>query len=464
MNESRYNFYLNNDEDNIHLIYNAFKNTLISDDDCKVQNFLKQCKNNIEFNPKYLTKNEYNDLVSSGIIISDETNEKQLAIDRNKKRLELLNQKKEILSLVIAPTLRCNFKCYYCFESLNTRKNDEFISTEVQNDIINFIRKSIEDNHIKRVNITWYGGEPLILPDTIFSMQKQINELCNTNNIRIDSSIITNGILLSPQVCDLLYGLGIKRVQITIDGPEQIHNKRRYYPVNPSNNYNQILNSILKSNNNIRFQIRVNIDETNKDYIFDLIDDLIRHKILLYKKNVSIYTAPVLSNNITDLPQKEFFVLQDQIRYYLMKKFNEINYYQISKVKLKFLYPQMGGELNCGYGVFRNSWVISYNGDVFRCWESVGQEEHKVGSIKDLLADFGYSIFERIKLDSKTFEIWDCFDCKFFPICISRCPWNFTKNKRCTGWKNALEYRLLNQYKLFLNDPKIYEKTPFNMR
>ena len=111
--------------------------------------------------------------------------------------------------------------------------------------------------------------------------------------------------------------------------------------------------------------------------------------------------------------------------------------------------------------MYPNSWVISYNGDVFRCWETVGQKEHAVGKMEDLLEDFGHSIFNKIKLDNQTFEKWGCFDCKFFPICGSRCPWDFVKNKKCTEWKSMLEYRLLNQYKLFLKDSEIFENVPF---
>lgn len=392
--------------------------------------------------------------------------EKKLAIDINKKRLGILQKKNEVLSLVITPTLRCNFKCFYCFESINTRKNEEIISIEVQNDIINFIAKSIRENHVKIIKITWYGGEPLMQSHIIFSIQGKINEICKLYNVKIDSNIVTNGILLSPETCNMLYEYGICKVQVTVDGPEHIHNKRRYYPENPTNNYNLILENILKSNENIQFNIRVNIDETNKNDIFDLIDDLIKRKIWPHKKNVFIYTALVSSSNKTnyDWSKKEFTVLQDRIRRYLVDQYNKITH--TNKAKLNFNYPIFGGKTGCGYSVFRNTWVISYNGDVFRCWESVGQKELAVGTMKDLLKDFGHSIFEKVKLDNQIFERWGCFDCKFFPICGAGCPWDFLpggEERRCTEWKNGLEYRLLDQYKKFLKEPELFQKVPLNI-
>ena len=87
--------------------------------------------------------------------------------------------------------------------------------------------------------------------------------------------------------------------------------------------------------------------------------------------------------------------------------------------------------------------------------------------MKDLLEDFGQSIFEKMKLDNQTFERWGCFECKYFPICASNCPWDnlidsSNNGRRCTKWKSLLEYRLLNQYKLFLKEPEIFNSVPFN--
>jgi len=466
MKESNYNFYINDDKENIHIIYNILKNKLILDEDCKIQKFIRKCNGDIQLNSDIISEKIFNNLVSSGIIVSNDIEERQIVIDANKKRLEKQHNKNDLLSLVITPTLQCNFRCYYCFESIKIRKNEDILSTKLQNDIIGFILESITQNHIKEVNIIWYGGEPLIQQQIIFSMQNKINAICKLYNVKFSSVIITNGLLLTPEISELLVEHGIRKAQITLDGPETIHNNRRVYPADPKNNYNIILDNILKANENIRINIRINIDNANKALIFSLIDDLIKRKIWPFKKNVSLFMAKVRSNDRkVNLSNKEFAVFEDEIRYYLMNKYNEIT--QTNEAKLRFLFPINGGDIRCGYDVFRNSWVISWNGDVFRCWESVGCKEHSVGTMEDLLKDFGQSIFEKIKVDNQTFERWGCFDCKYLPVCSGGCPWDFlnkSKNeRRCTKWKNILEYRLLNQYKLFLKEPGIFKNIPFNV-
>ena len=462
MKESKYNFFINDSNDDIYLIYNALKNTLISDNDCRVQRFIKQSKGDIVFNPECITHEEYLELISSGVIVSNETDEKQVAIDINQRRLDILQKEKDFLYLVITPTLQCNFQCYYCFESTNIRKDTNSMGLEVQNDIIDFVTKSITENHIKKVAITWYGGEPLIQLPIIISMQKKINEICQLYDIKANSSsMITNGILLSDESVDLLYESGIREIQVTIDGPEHVHNRRRYYPADPTNNYNSIMRSIVNSIERIRYAIRVNIDNSNKNLIFALIDNLIERGIWPHK-NVHLRMAYVNSDCNKGFSISEFTILHDKIRVYLMDKYNEIK--QTNEAKLDFLYPKYGGKAVCGYGTSKNSWVISYNGDVFRCWEAVGIKEHSVCTIKNLLEDFGRSVFEKIKLGNAICERWGCFDCKYFPICGLTCPWDFIdEGRRCTEWKSILEYKILNQYKQFLKNPEIFNKVPFKV-
>lgn len=62
------------------------------------------------------------------------------------------------LSLTIAPTSDCNFRCIYCFQK--DKHDHEYMSDELQTSIVNFVNKHA--NHIHTLNIIWYGGEPLL--------------------------------------------------------------------------------------------------------------------------------------------------------------------------------------------------------------------------------------------------------------------------------------------------------------
>ncbi len=59
---------------------------------------------------------------------------------------------------------------------------------ETQVDILNFIESQI--GHLDSLNITWYGGEPLLELERILSLSKQMLRLCKKNNVRYFSSIL----------------------------------------------------------------------------------------------------------------------------------------------------------------------------------------------------------------------------------------------------------------------------------
>ena len=67
------------------------------------------------------------------------------------------------LILTINPTLACNFACPYCFEKQHP---DIFMNGTIENKIINFINLH---KGAKILDVTWFGGEPLLAFDRIVS-------------------------------------------------------------------------------------------------------------------------------------------------------------------------------------------------------------------------------------------------------------------------------------------------------
>jgi uncharacterized protein len=128
-----------------------------------------------------------------------------------RKKIQFLAESfdKEYLDLVIIPTLSCNFNCPYCFEG---KKTNIYITKEVENDIIKFIK---ERPFTKRISLTWYGGEPLIRFDKI----KEIYYLIR-NQIKADivsQSLITNGFLINDSMLLFFKQTRLDTIQITLD-------------------------------------------------------------------------------------------------------------------------------------------------------------------------------------------------------------------------------------------------------
>ncbi len=87
------------------------------------------------------------------------------------------------LDITIAPTMRCNFNCSYCFEGDN--KSFSKMSAEVENAIIQYIVKKKQST--ERLILRWFGGEPLLAFDKILSISSRLDTAksrisCKYNN------------------------------------------------------------------------------------------------------------------------------------------------------------------------------------------------------------------------------------------------------------------------------------------
>lgn len=190
--------------------YNVFFNTLygsatLVDDNFALKNIKQQDKQTIQI----LQTNKH--------FIEDEINE--LDLIRSQNKLQRFNER--TLELTILPTMNCNLYCQYCYEN---RKNITMTDSNIQT-IYKFIKNKI--HHINALSILWFGGEPLLATRQIENLSKKIISLTSKHNVRFRNSIITNGTLLSDEICKKLIRCAIKDVQITLDGPPTIHNKRK---------------------------------------------------------------------------------------------------------------------------------------------------------------------------------------------------------------------------------------------
>lgn len=76
------------------------------------------------------------------------------------------------MSLTIIPTDRCNFRCLYCYQS-DTYHD---MSEDVAKSILKMIKNS---KSLRKLHISWFGGEPLCNKDLVISLMKDINTVCN---------------------------------------------------------------------------------------------------------------------------------------------------------------------------------------------------------------------------------------------------------------------------------------------
>ena len=162
----------------------------------------------------YSDTDEY---VRKGYLVHPEEEKKLF----NRKYLDFMDARaKDELQLFFVPWYSCNFSCDYCYQSDYTPHGAE-ISTDVINAFFSYIGSEFAG---RRKYITLFGGEPLMPGGT---SKERIGYLLQEAGRRsLDVAIVTNGYTLS-EYLPLLNKTVIREIQVTLDGPEKIHNLRR---------------------------------------------------------------------------------------------------------------------------------------------------------------------------------------------------------------------------------------------
>jgi uncharacterized protein len=344
-------------------------------------------------------------LVEGGYLVPDGIDEVAVLRSRGiKHRLEGV-----ALVLTIAPTLACNFSCDYCFENQSNIRMDE--ATEQA--LLAFSDRQM--NHVGQVRLCWFGGEPTLCLPTIERLQNAFQQLAAKHQIDfVPASIITNGYLLDGAMAHRLAGMGIQLAQVTLDGPEEIHDQRRKLH-SGKGTFRRIVDNLAQAADILTIGVRINVDRDNIDSAYEVIEILDRKGIL---PKVNVHFAQVNSTgaacvNIRDrcFAAEEFSQRQVQ----LYRRLFDRGIYHVD-------YPQVFGGVYCG-AVTERSYVVSPTGRLFKCWEQLSMElTHSVGDI------FSPETTDAQKQTIAAFKSWDPFQmtecrvCDILPICLGGCP------------------------------------------
>ena len=319
------------------------------------------------------------------------------------------------LSLVLVPTTGCNFACPYCFEK---DKRHSVMSDETIDKIISFINGH---KKAKRLNVTWYGGEPLM---GLGAIKKIYSKLLREISIPLSrQGIITNGYLLSRDVILFLKDVGVSFIQITLDGVKENHNKTRMLLSGGRQTYDTIISnieSIFSLHPECRVSVRVNINKENIGDFSILYQQLNER---WNNKDVYIYPGFIREDTKDGLSLcSRCIVPNEHIEYYLSLKEQGVNV---------DLFPRHCNSRGCIINTL-NSYIIGPDGEVYKCWNDVSNKDKIIGNIgDDQLINEG--LLFKYACDCSPFEDKRCEDCSVFPICQGGCGWYRFRNKYENG-------------------------------
>ena len=354
---------------------------------------------------------------------------------RNKKALTPVESGFPISSITIDLTTGCNLGCDYCFSGGCKEYQVSNLTFEQGKKTIDWLFLESTRGDEKMVDISFWGGEPLIRWDLLKELVLYAEEKAKEFGIRVIFGGTTNVTLLTPDKFDFMDDHGICFL-LSIDGIKEHHDKHRKYKDGRSSwdiidkNATEILKRWPDQ------QVRMSYSVENLDGI---IDDL---NYLYDKGFYDIVYSPVSEGDWTDerleVLKEKWVEIGD---WYVDKKKNG------SKIRLKFLEDacrcingvSREGQSPCGAG--RGYVGIDTEGAIRACHRFHKFEDTRPWYEQEtIVGHIDYGILNQewrdnfIKWDAKKDMPESCHDCEaYLSSCVGGCwatNWDLTGDLR----------------------------------
>lgn len=358
-----------------------------------------------------------------------------------KAKFNMIKFSQPALGLTVVTTLDCNLRCQYCYQGEPPKK---YADTETEDGIMNFIRDRTAKTSYKQVHVTWYGGEPLLNIKFIYSLSEKILKLCKEQHMNYQAMIVTNGTILNRAIVKKLKKYHVTGLQLTIDGPQEVHDKRRPFSNPVKSSYKMIMRNIESVLGIIPIQVRINVDKTNSEAVIVLLEEFEKRDWLKNSRDISFYIGYT-----RDWTTKCSHVISDC---FSMREYSqaEISFQKLLLAKgmnLNNLYP-VNRFFSCG-AISPHSYVIDPGGELHKCWSDVGNANAYIGDVKHPVSLYG-KLLDWLSFDPLR-EGSLCRECEFFPLCAGGCPYVAIHQKEkmaedshynCTPWKILMREKI----------------------
>ncbi len=346
---------------------------------------------------------ELRPLIEQDVLVPEEVDER----DRIRYLIASTRFDYSVMEVMLLTTRACDFRCTYCTEAGHYAGT--YMDAGVARGAVAYVKRTCETRGTRHLTVGFYGGEPLLNVPAMVLLADALREALDLSRIHLTLFAITNGYGLTDAVFARLAGAGIQHFQITLDGPEEIHDARRPL-ANGSGTWRRIVENAVRMLEDPRLKglsIRINVDAHSAPWIPQLLDDLQARGLLDDRKRVQVYIAPVVpSPEPLDDWNRHVLWGEEKARVFagLWEAMDERD---IPVTAFPNVYP-------CGLTVEWGS-LIDPSGDIYACAGFLGVSEY----IKGHLPEGGVSPRHmRILLEEPRDQ---CLDCLWVPICGGGC-------------------------------------------
>ncbi len=348
---------------------------------------------------------------------------------------QLHQDQKKNLVFVIMPTYDCNLRCGYCFQDhlRQDPANAGFLrgmTPEVARRIVAAmadIKRRVgweEGRHQQSIGL--FGGEPL-LPESRAAVEVFVDDVCRRQGQGMWA--VSNGTHL--EAYEDLLGPGlIETLQITLDGPREMHDSRRF-DRDGQGSFDDIEKGIqLALDHGCAIDVRINVDVRNIDDVSILMTTFDENGWLAYD-GFSVEAAPVHRGGpeATQDVMFGFLQLTRELRRLTDEAHPDVALVTTSDSSLRDSIQQ---SMETGTIPARSgSFCSAYNGmyvfdalsDVYACWEKTANPAQRIGRVT---ADGAYRANLTIE------PLWRSRSIAVHPVC-SVCPYGLWCGGGCAS-------------------------------
>ena len=237
------------------------------------------------------------DLTEHGFIVENRETERK-ALDRFFRDVRADTSELRVTALT---TLQCNFACDYCIQGDHGDYNAsaEKMSPETADRLSAWVEIKLDELGSSQFGLTFFGGEPLLNQPVMFEMAERLWRATRDRGVDMRINVITNGLLLTPEVVDRLEPCGLNSVKITLDGDREAHNRMR--PLRGGQGtFDRIIENIRRVAHRCNIAIGGNFDADTVDSYPALLDFLEAQEFA--DSLVKVFFKPVIRGTPTATP------------------------------------------------------------------------------------------------------------------------------------------------------------------
>ncbi len=337
-----------------------------------------------------------------GILLSNGQRE----VERLRQWYRMFQNDSSYMNVTILSTFKCNLDCVYCYEE--DRKRACSMDEQTTRNVIEWIKHKVEEAELDTLNITFYGGEPLLNVECIEHISNDLFPWLEERGIELGARIITNGVLLTKKMTRRLVECGIQSATVTLDGRARAHDAKRPFP-GGAGTFDMIIHNLLDIRGEIDVNVTCNFDETNFESAVSLLD-------YLEQINLKPFISNLTFKPIKDMEQSRTSTsaFHCQGAGYTEDEVVKIMELQ-SRMELKGYPARKTFSLGPCEIHHRYSYTIDVEGYLYPCSGFVGMPSFRLGNVAG-----GSGASKDAFIDSLSIPA-ECTDCPYFTSCGGGC-------------------------------------------